>query len=330
MGSTSTSSSSTSSSSVIQQQQSVPLNEERIGVMYICWSKGCDLRMLCASVTSLRRAGGWQGQVFVLTDNVQQVDESRLSCFGEENRDRDATNRLYQTVQAPEAGHQMLMKDWKRQMFDLLPGNLSTAIYVDVDNFVVGCFEDFLLHHMFTHEYFRDQIPVISEGSTNGDAAVSRVVLDDSLGTTNESDTSVTPRDKQREGKIYMLPDNVCIGCNAFNGGFMVVKKGSLSNACLQEWLEETAKDDHRMYVKDQVALDNVLKRNDNSCIHGIEKIPYREELYMDAMIIPSIIRLYSTHRTPTLQHFTSGIRRSWIWNHIIASIERQLKSLEI
>ena len=130
------------------------------------------------------------------------------------------------------------------------------------------------------------------------------------------------------DGKIFMLPDNVCLGCNVFNGGFMAVNKGAESQACLAEWLAETARGNSKMYKKDQVALDEVLGRDGNACSDAIVELPRGEELYMDYLLLPAVFRGLTTHRTPTLQHFTSGIRRSWMWKFLLRSAKDQLEEL--
>ena len=285
----------------IHQGESVDISSrhESIGVMYICWGGGCDADLVCASVTSLRRAGGWQGKVYVVTDDPERLDAHRETyCFGNDVVQK-GYGPLYQTVRAPEAEHQMLMKDWKRRMFELLPDELATTIYVDADNFVVACFESFLMRFVY-----RDAAGAGGAGP------------------------AYDFKEGQDDGRIFMLPDNVCLGCNVYNGGFMVVNKGTRSSACLDAWLEETAKGDHKMYKKDQVALDAILSRPNNACTDAIVEIPSREELYMDYLLLPALFRLFTTHRNPTMQHFTSGIRKSWIWPHIVRSAEAQINAI--
>ena len=287
-----------------------------VGVMYICWGSGCDAELICTSVTSLRRAGGWQGKVFVLTDQFDMIERSKARCFGSADSEALPGEMLFNTVRAPEAAHQMLMKDWKRRMFELLPVELSTAIYIDADNFVVGCFEDFLMRHVLVHTR--------KEKTTEAAVAMTET---DTMATQQQEEEKKTG-DAETDGKIFMLPDNVCLGCNVFNGGFMAVNRGAASQACLAEWLSETAKGDHKMYKKDQVALDEVLGRDGNACSGTIVELPHGEELYMDYLLLPAVFRGLTTHRNPTLQHFTTGIRRSWMWKFLISAAKDQLENV--
>jgi hypothetical protein len=50
----------------------------------------------------------------------------------------------YTTVVAPETPTMMHMKNFKRQLFDLIPGNKTRLIYIDADILPVGCLHDFL------------------------------------------------------------------------------------------------------------------------------------------------------------------------------------------
>lgn len=130
----------------------------------------------------------------------------------------------------------------------------------------------------------------------------------------------------ETDAPIRMFPDNKCIGCNTYNGGFMIVKRTEGARKCLQEWLDETSKDDYTAYKKDQVALDNVLKKPGNACREGIQQLPGKDVVYMDSLLLPASVRLATTARHPSFQHFTTGIRKTKYWGTLWESLQWQLR----
>lgn len=105
------------------------------GMVYICNGKGCDSSFLCYSMSLLRFESNWQGPIYVISDRQDFI--AGTAC--DQNRPR------YSVVVAPETPTMMHMKNFKRQLFDLIPAkNATSLIYIDADIVPVGCLHDFL------------------------------------------------------------------------------------------------------------------------------------------------------------------------------------------
>ena len=108
----------------LDTDQCEPVGEERLdGMVYICNGKGCDHTFLCYSLNLLRYESNWQGPMYVISDRQDFITET--AC--DDNAPR------YTTVVAPETPTMMHMKNFKRQLFDLIPGNKTRLIYIDAD-----------------------------------------------------------------------------------------------------------------------------------------------------------------------------------------------------
>jgi len=93
------------------------------GMVYICNGKGCDSSFLCYSMSLLRFESNWQGPIYVISDRQDFI--SGTAC--DQNRPR------YSVVVAPETPTMMHMKNFKRQLFDLIPAkNATSLIYIDL------------------------------------------------------------------------------------------------------------------------------------------------------------------------------------------------------
>ena len=93
------------------------------GMVYICNGKGCDYSFLCHSISLLRFESNWQGPIYVISDRQDFISES--AC--------DRNRPKYSVVVAPETPTMMHMKNFKRQLFDLIPANATRRIYIDAD-----------------------------------------------------------------------------------------------------------------------------------------------------------------------------------------------------
>lgn len=114
-----------------------PVTRERLdGMVYICTGKGCDYSFLCHSINLLRFESNYQGSIYVVSDRQDFISES--AC--------DNNRPSYTVVVAPDTPTMMHMKNFKRQLFDLIPGNATSLIYIDADILPVGCLHDFLEH----------------------------------------------------------------------------------------------------------------------------------------------------------------------------------------
>ena len=105
------------------------------GVAFICTGiregHGCNLPLMCDSLNLLRFSGGWEGQVWVITD-VQA--ELRAIC----------PTAAFEAVEAPEVSSVMEMKNFKRRLFEIIPGQPRAVLYIDSDILSVGCMDPFL------------------------------------------------------------------------------------------------------------------------------------------------------------------------------------------
>lgn len=105
------------------------------GVVFICTGvregHGCDLPLMCDSLNLLRFSGGWGGQVWVITDVEAEL---RAIC----------PTAPFEGVQAPEVSSVMEMKNFKRQLFEIIPGEPKAVLYMDSDILSVGCLDPFL------------------------------------------------------------------------------------------------------------------------------------------------------------------------------------------
>jgi hypothetical protein len=92
---------------------------------------GCDLPLMCDSLNLLRFSGGWEGQVWVITDGGAEL---RAIC----------PTAVFEAVAAPKVPSVMQMKSVKRQLFEIIPGHPRTLLYIDSDILCVGCLDPFL------------------------------------------------------------------------------------------------------------------------------------------------------------------------------------------
>mmetsp|Transcript_13047 Transcript_13047/g.36599 ORF Transcript_13047/g.36599 Transcript_13047/m.36599 type:complete len:365 (+) Transcript_13047:1688-2782(+) len=119
----------------LASDQCEPVTQERLdGMVYICNGAGCDYSFLCHSINLLRFESNWQGPIYVISDRQDFISEA--AC--ENNRAK------YEVIVAPETPTMMHMKNFKRQLFDLVPNNATRLIYIDADILPVGCLHDFL------------------------------------------------------------------------------------------------------------------------------------------------------------------------------------------
>ena len=107
------------------------------GIAFICTGiregHGCDLPLMCNSLSLLRFTGGWSGRVWVITDVESEL---RAIC----------PTAPFEAVQAPAVSSVMEMKNFKRQLFEIIPGSPKALLYMDSDILSVGCLDPFLAH----------------------------------------------------------------------------------------------------------------------------------------------------------------------------------------
>lgn len=89
---------------------------------------------------------------------------------------------------------------------------------------------------------------------------------------------------------------------------------------CLEAWTLESSADDFKKYVKDQNALDSILKQG--SC-WGAKMLPGTYVVYVDSWLWPGRLRLLLSKAV--FQHFTTGIRDGDHWDAVFTSMQHQL-----
>ena len=105
------------------------------GIVFICTGiregHGCDLPLMCNSLSLLRFMGGWSGRVWVITDLEMEL---RAIC----------PTTPFEAVEVPAVSSVMAMKNFKRQLFEIVPGSPKALLYMDSDVYSVGCLDPFL------------------------------------------------------------------------------------------------------------------------------------------------------------------------------------------
>mmetsp|Transcript_12572 Transcript_12572/g.24068 ORF Transcript_12572/g.24068 Transcript_12572/m.24068 type:complete len:325 (+) Transcript_12572:169-1143(+) len=234
-------------------------------ISYICTGKGCNLKLLCTSATALRRAAGWEGPLYVITD---QGDAATAAC-----------NAQLTPVPVPQVTHQMHMKNMKRNLLSILPGSPAAALYIDADVVPVGCLQTFL-----------EEMARAPGGAPD----------------------------------LAFFHDNFCLGCNTFNGGFVYQRDTPAARQCLADWDEESSSNNFTKYVKDQDALDQVLR---NKMCTNIRALPWSATTFVDSALWPAWIRMSIT--TPYFLHFTTGVRLGSSWDTMQSAMDSQISALQ-
>ncbi|KAK3287840.1 hypothetical protein CYMTET_4668 [Cymbomonas tetramitiformis] len=125
--------------------------------------------------------------------------------------------------------------------------------------------------------------------------------------------------------ELAFFHDNVCLGCNTFNGGFVYQRDTPATRKCLEAWTAESSSANFTRYVKDQDALDAVLSQG--GC-GFIQALPASAVVFVDSALWPAFLRM--TFSRPLFQHFTTGVRHSDAWSRIYSSLQAQLHELHL
>jgi len=122
----------------MEEGQCKPVPAERLdGLAYICNGKGCQIDLLCFSMSLMRLQSKYEGRIYVVTDRDDLFEGK--AC---------GNNALeYEAIpfQNSSSTTRMHMKLTRAKLFDMIPDrNAKSLIYIDADILPVGCLHDFL------------------------------------------------------------------------------------------------------------------------------------------------------------------------------------------
>jgi len=127
---------------------------------------------------------------------------------------------------------------------------------------------------------------------------------------------------------LRVFPDNICLDCNVYNGGTILMHDTPDTRQCLKDWTDELKVDNYQKYEKEQPALDYILTQG--KC-EIIDPLPREQHIFMSVDILsPGIVpRIQLLFSNPIFAHFTHGIRGTSKWPRILHDIISQLDHLE-
>jgi len=121
---------------------------------------------------------------------------------------------------------------------------------------------------------------------------------------------------------LAMFRDNVCLECNRFNCGVVVMRDEPETRECMAAWSAEMARDGYRRYHKEQNALDAVLARGGCAVI---ECLSTRRIVYTTGTV-RNWLKLAAS--PVAFAHLTHGWRQTASGKSIMAALERELRSI--
>ena len=122
----------------MEEGQCKPVPAERLdGLAYICNGKGCQIDLLCFSMSLMRLQSQYEGRIYVVTDRDDLFEGKACGNNAPE----------YEAIpfQNSSSTTRMHMKLTRAKLFDMIPDrNAKSLIYIDADILPVGCLHDFL------------------------------------------------------------------------------------------------------------------------------------------------------------------------------------------
>ena len=122
----------------MEEGQCKPVPAERLdGLAYICNGKGCQIDLLCFSMSLMRLQSKYEGRIYVVTDRDDLFEGKACGNNAPE----------YEAIpfQNSSSTTRMHMKLTRAKLFDMIPDrNAKSLIYIDADILPVGCLHDFL------------------------------------------------------------------------------------------------------------------------------------------------------------------------------------------
>ena len=258
------------------------------------------------SVQSIRRVGGFEGDIYVLTDHPE--------CFS-------STIKMYgiRPIRVPEADMATIVKikTIKAKLFSYLPDSLHHILYMDVDVVVarrLGGFLDELneqlVHFIKTHP---SSAPAIAEKES--DKAVSSteashlLLSDSSSGHSVILDSTTAPDYAMFLDAGGHFAGNLVSGVEKWHTGVMWIRRGS-GVRCMRVWERLLLSD---KYDSDQQALDVAEGEDENACPRAME-LSFRHLLFAKDYLMmlfrggQTFIHFTAAGRTEDQNSFYSGL----------------------
>jgi len=241
------------------------------------------------SIQSLRRVGGWEGPIYILTDSA--------TCF-------DVTNHDYgsKTIEIPHEKMDTVfkIKTLKTKLFDYIPDNINNILYMDVDIVVsrrLTSFLNDLNEQLVQHALSRKQNDgVLSTGTPD------HLEKMDIRNTISNKQISITAKNSPDFAMFLDAGGHFAgswvSGVEKWHTGVMWARRGA-GDTCMNSWkyMIESGK-----YDSDQAALD--AAEESNNCPHTMV-LSFRHLLFAKDYLM----MLFRGGQTFT--HFTAAGRGS-------------------
>jgi hypothetical protein len=155
------------------------------------------------SIATMRKVGKWRGKAFVITDIPD--------CFAETAKKYDV-----HVIKAPKLKDVIEIKSMKTKLFDYLPADVTSVLYLDADVLVTQSLRGFLRD-------LASQTPFEARGRTNS----------------SSSSLAVTPTSPTFDAGLFLDAGGhfvgFCSGCEKWHTGVLWLRRGH-GTKCMNAW----------------------------------------------------------------------------------------------